>query len=107
MAWLLTYITRALRFLQDAVPTRQTLHLRTGRAGETAAYLFLRQQGYRIITTNFRTRANRGEIDLIGWDGDVLCFVEVKRALERASPRPKQPSMRARKHTSAQWREAT
>ena len=34
--------------------------------------------GYRIVATNFRVPYNRGEIDLIGWDGGVLCFIEVK-----------------------------
>jgi putative endonuclease len=31
-----------------------------------------------VVATNFRVPHDRGEIDLIGWDGDVLCFVEVK-----------------------------
>ncbi len=34
--------------------------------------------GYTIVARNFRTPRCRGEIDLIGWDGDVLCFIEVK-----------------------------
>jgi len=31
-----------------------------------------------MVARNFRSPRCRGEIDLIGWDGDVLCFVEVK-----------------------------
>jgi putative endonuclease len=27
---------------------------------------------------NFRSPPGRGEIDLIGWDADVLCFIEVR-----------------------------
>ena len=27
---------------------------------------------------NFTSRRSRGEIDFIGWDADVLCFIEVK-----------------------------
>jgi len=42
------------------------------------AYFYLRDHGYRIIAKNFRTAHNRGEIDLIAWEPDVLCFVEVK-----------------------------
>jgi putative endonuclease len=53
-------------------------HLRTGRAGEDAAYFYLREQGYVMVARNFRSPKHRGEIDLIGWDGDVLCFIEVK-----------------------------
>ena len=53
-------------------------HLEFGERGETEACFHLQQLGYRIVATNFRAANDRGEIDLIGWDGDVLCFVEVK-----------------------------
>jgi putative endonuclease len=53
-------------------------HLRTGRKGEDMAYYFLRRQGYTIIARNWRSKARKGEIDLIGWDGQTLCFIEVK-----------------------------
>lgn len=42
------------------------------------AYFYLRRQGYTIVARNFRSSRRRGEIDLIGWEGEVLCFVEVK-----------------------------
>lgn len=78
MTWLLRLIMQALRLAQRALPQPRTAHLRTGRQGETEAYLFLRGEGYRIVATNFRVPQNRGEIDLVAWDGEVLCFVEVK-----------------------------
>jgi putative endonuclease len=53
-------------------------HYRTGRRGEEAAYFHLRGLGYVMVARNFRSPRCRGEIDLIGWDDDVLCFVEVK-----------------------------
>src|SRR5579859_2245639 len=53
-------------------------HQRTGQRGEEEAYFYLRKQGYAMVARNFRTPRCRGEIDLIGWDKDVLCFVEVK-----------------------------
>ena len=31
-----------------------------------------------MVARNFRSPRCRGEIDLIGWDDNVLCFVEVK-----------------------------
>jgi hypothetical protein len=34
--------------------------------------------GYTMVARNFRSPRCRGEIDLIGWDKDILCFVEVK-----------------------------
>jgi putative endonuclease len=65
----------AERFLTSpSEPQRQ----RTGRWGEEEAYFYLRGLGYIIVARNFRSPRCRGEIDLIGWDDDVLCFVEVK-----------------------------
>lgn len=55
----------------------------TGRRGEEEAYFHLRRQGYVIVARNFRSPRRRGEIDLIGWDGDVLCFIEVRTLSSR------------------------
>jgi putative endonuclease len=59
-------------------------HLRTGRKGERLAYYFLRRQGYIMVARNWRTRRRKGEIDLIGFDGEVLCFIEVKTRTSHA-----------------------
>ncbi len=59
-------------------PVSEAEHQRTGRRGEEDAYFHLRQLGYVMVARNFRSPRRRGEIDLIGWDKDVLCFVEVK-----------------------------
>ncbi|HEX9656510.1 MAG TPA: YraN family protein [Bacteroidota bacterium] len=48
----------------------------TGDLGEVLATKFLRELGMEIIETNYRFE--RGEIDIIGREGDVLVFVEVK-----------------------------
>src|ERR1700687_1067501 len=53
-------------------------HQRTGTLGEEDAYCQLRKRGYVMVARNFRSPRCRGEIDLIGWDADVLCFIEVK-----------------------------
>jgi putative endonuclease len=53
-------------------------HQKTGRRGEEDAYFHLRKNGYIMVGRNFRSPRRRGEIDLIGWQEDVLCFVEVK-----------------------------
>ncbi|HZD31179.1 MAG TPA: YraN family protein [Candidatus Angelobacter sp.] len=42
------------------------------------AYFYLRSLGYQIVARNFRAPGDHGEIDMIGWDDGVLCFVEVK-----------------------------
>jgi putative endonuclease len=62
---------------------RLPAHLVTGRRGEEAAYFHLRRLGYVIIARNYRSRRRRGEVDLIGWDGDILCFIEVKTRTTR------------------------
>lgn len=36
-----------------------------------------------MVARNFRSPHKRGEIDLIGWDGEVLCFIEVKTRTSR------------------------
>jgi putative endonuclease len=51
---------------------------RTGVRGETFAYWYLRRHGYIIIARNFTVPELKGEIDLVGYDGGVLAFIEVK-----------------------------
>ena len=53
-------------------------HLATGRRGELAAYFYLRHLGYIIVARGWRSSRSRGDTDLIAWDGDTLCFIEVK-----------------------------
>ncbi len=47
-----------------------------GRAFEDAACAHLVGQGYALVTRNYRGAG--GEIDIIAYDGEVLCFVEVR-----------------------------
>jgi putative endonuclease len=61
-------------FPPDPRPQRHQL----GQRGEEEAYFHLRKLGYVMVARNFRSPRCRGEIDLIGWDKDVLCFIEVK-----------------------------
>jgi len=51
---------------------------RIGQQGEEDAYFYLRRLGYVMVARNYRSPRHHGEIDLIGWDRDVLCFIEVK-----------------------------
>jgi putative endonuclease len=64
-------------------PDNLPQHLQTGRSGEEAAYFYLREHGYVMVARNFRSPRHRGEIDLIGWDGEILCFIEVKTRGEK------------------------
>jgi putative endonuclease len=47
-----------------------------GDAAENAVTAFLAAKGIRIVERNFRARG--GEIDIVGREGDVLVFVEVR-----------------------------
>jgi len=51
---------------------------RTGVRGETYAYWLLRSRGYIFIARNYTVPGMKGEIDLVGYDGPALAFVEVK-----------------------------
>ena len=54
-----------------------------GTAYEQLAAAYLMEQGYEIVTLNYRIRT--GEIDIVAKDGEYLCFVEVKyRSDDRA-----------------------
>ena len=61
-------------------------HLELGRRGERLAAEFLRAHGYELVAANFRVNVGRNrrgavvqaEIDLVAYEGPVLCFVEVK-----------------------------
>jgi putative endonuclease len=78
-------IIRSLDWLAQGVlpPDKRPRHQQTGARGEEDAYFHLRGLGYVVVARNFRSPKYRGEIDLIGWDGDVLCFVEVKTRTSR------------------------
>ena len=76
-----TYATvRMLDWLAGHVlrPESVPAHQRIGQRGEEDAYFYLRKLGYVMVARNFRSPLRRGEIDLIGWEKDVLCFIEVK-----------------------------
>lgn len=78
---MLTRLTlRALDSLAKLLPGKDSTprHLHTGRRGEEAAYFYLRKQGYVMIARNYRSPRSRSELDLVGWDGTTLCFIEVK-----------------------------
>ena len=61
-------------------------HLALGRRGEELAADYLRGVGYQLVAANFKLgvgRDRRGalvraELDIVAYDGPVLCFVEVK-----------------------------
>lgn len=83
-------------------PDVRPRHLRTGTSGEEEAFFHLRKLGYVIVARNFRSPKSRGEIDLIGWDGDVLCFIEVKTRTSRDVKTPEAAVDRHKRREVAQ-----
>jgi putative endonuclease len=76
-------------------------HLATGERGEREALFHLRKLGYTVVARRWKSAKLWGDIDLIGWDGEWLCFIEVKTrsgrdamAAESAVDREKQDMLR-------------
>jgi putative endonuclease len=74
---------------------------KTGIRGETYAYWYLRRHGYVLVAKNYRSPGIKGEIDMVGYDGDVLAFVEVKTRAAPARPDPSKPQ--ARPEEAVNW----
>ncbi|MFN2497781.1 MAG: YraN family protein [Pyrinomonadaceae bacterium] len=70
----------------STAPSDVSKQLELGRRGEKFAAAYLQQFGYRIVATNFALPVGRNrlgvpinvEIDLVAYQGETLCFVEVK-----------------------------
>ena len=61
---------------------------KTGVWGEIFASRYLRDRGYKILSTNYVCRF--GEIDIVSLKDNILCFVEVKTRSENAIYEPKE-----------------
>jgi putative endonuclease len=59
-------------------------HLEVGRQGEEAAFFYLRRNGYVVVARGWESGKVRGDLDLVAWEGDTLCFVEVKSRSDRS-----------------------
>ena len=53
-------------------------HLTLGDQGEEAAYFHLRKKGWLVVGRRWRSSRQPGDLDLVCWEGETLCFVEVK-----------------------------
>lgn len=86
-AWLSTQRTSLLRLTAFAERLHPTTllprHLRTGIRGELEALFFLRRRGYIVVARRWRSPDHNGDIDLVAWHANTLCFVEVKARTAR------------------------
>jgi putative endonuclease len=70
----------------EEMPVELAPHLLLGQRGERLAAAYLERLGYVLVAANFQLpvgrnlRGNlvRAEIDLIAYEGQTLCFIEVK-----------------------------
>jgi len=71
-------------------------HFELGRRGEALAIQHLERAGYRIVAANFSVPIGRNmrdvlinaEIDVVAYDGPMLCFIEVKTRASDEFTRP-------------------
>ncbi len=61
----------------------QPTHLLTGIEGEEAACLCLLRQGYTVVARRWSSGHHAGDLDLVAWQGHLLCFFEVKTRTAR------------------------
>ncbi len=69
----------ARRRRREKVPA----HLLVGVQGEDAAFFHLCSKGYNVVARRWSARKLRGDVDLIAWQGQLLCFFEVKTRTSR------------------------
>ena len=86
--WRIGFLERSLKAL-DTIAARRgkgadlAAHLQTGLAGEDAAYFYLRRKGYTVVARRWSAGSVPGDLDLIAWQGPMLCFFEVKTRTAR------------------------
>ena len=71
-----------------------------GHIGEDTAYFHLRRLGFKVVAQRWESEFAPGEVDVVAWEGETLCFIEVKTrrqnapiATETAIDREKQQAM--------------
>jgi putative endonuclease len=79
--WGLDGMDRLAAWRRHGPPTAP--HLAVGLRGERAALFELRRRGYVAVALRWTSPKVRGDVDLIAWHGDQLCFVEVKTRTSR------------------------
>src|SRR6202795_4926798 len=69
---------RGLSGGEESVGDEKETARQRGVRGETFAYWYLRRHGYVFVARNYIPRGAKGEIDLVGYDGETLAFIEVR-----------------------------
>jgi putative endonuclease len=82
------YLERILAGLDSLAARRgraasQPAHLLTGIEGEEAACFHLLGKGYTVVARRWSAGNQPGDLDLVAWQGPLLCFLEVKTRTAR------------------------
>lgn len=66
---------------------KQAEHLEVGVRGEELVLWHLMRLGYVVVAERWNETTLRGDLDLVAWHDEVLCFIEVKtRTTETLAP---------------------
>jgi putative endonuclease len=80
-------VQRAFSMLSTLVRIRgrekAPAHLVVGVQGEDAAFFHLLSKGYKVVARRWSARKLPGDVDLIAWQGQLLCIFEVKTRTKR------------------------
>jgi putative endonuclease len=81
--WRITLLERSMAALEHLAQRRGRLpiraeHLETGQRGEDAVFFHLLRSGFTVVARRWNDGPLPGDLDLIAWQDDVLCFIEVK-----------------------------
>lgn len=66
------------RVARRASPADDAAHLATGIDGEDAAFFYLERKRYSVVAQRWSSGLEAGDLDLVAWQGPMLCFIEVK-----------------------------
>lgn len=77
-------------------------HLSLGLRGEREALFELRRRGYTVVARRWTSSRARGDLDLVAWNGDWLCFIEVKTRSHRSEMAPAETAVDRSKRTILQ-----
>ncbi len=82
------WMLRRLDGLAGRRGQQMAAHLAVGLRGEREALFHLRGLGYVVVARRWRNAKVLGDVDLIAWDGEWLCFIEVKTRSGRDTMAP-------------------
>jgi putative endonuclease len=78
VAWLESSLAGLNQIARKRGRSAMPAHLAVGIEGEDAALFYLQRKGYTIVARRWSSGDVPGDVDLIAWEGPMLCFIEVK-----------------------------